>query len=134
MIHEFNVQAKANSITGGVPLNTNIKVNPGDLLVITASPDDTWSAGAEDRTSNANGLGNPLGGKYGLLASGAYRFLFGSLVGTFDDGKTYFGVGTYLAMTVLTEGVLKFVYWDGFSGDNTGEVKATVQVYAGPKQ
>ena len=134
MTHDINVKAKANSITGGTPLDTAIKVAPGDLLVITASPDDTWSAGVEDRTSNANGLGNYLGGKqYGLYASGLYSFLYGSLVGTFDDGKTYFGVGTYLAMTILTEGVLKLVYWDGFSADNTGSVRATVQVYAGPR-
>ena len=133
MIHNFDVKAKDNSITGGVPLNTAIKVQPGDLLVITASPDDTWSAGPEDRTSNANGLGNPMGGAYGLYASGSYAFLFGSLVGTFDDGKTYFGIGTYLAMTVLTKGTLKLVYWDGFSGDNSGSVNATVQVYVGPK-
>lgn len=133
MKHEFEIKAKENSITGGRPLDTEIKVKPGDLLVVTASPDDTWSAGPADRTSNANGLGNTLGGAYGMYASGAHRFLFGSLIGTFDDGKTYFGVGTYLAMTILTEGVLKFVYWDGFSGDNSGSVKATVQLYGGPR-
>jgi hypothetical protein len=134
MRHEFQVRAKENSITGGTPLDTDIRVNPGDLLVITASPADTWRAGPDDRTSNANGLGNPLGGAYGLYASGSHRFLFGSLVGTFDDGQTYFGVGTYLAMTILTEGVLKLVYWDGFSDDNSGSVRATVQLYNGPRQ
>jgi hypothetical protein len=134
MAHEFKVQALAHCITGGTPLNTSIKVNPGDLLVITASPSDLWAAGEGDRTSNANGLGNPLSGnQYGLYQNGAYSFLYGSLVGTFDDGKTYFGIGTYLAMTILTTGVLKLVYWDGYHKDNTGDVKATVQVYTGPK-
>jgi hypothetical protein len=55
------VKAKENSLSGGTPLQTNISVKPGQLLTITASPDDRWSAGAGDRTSNANGLGNPLG-------------------------------------------------------------------------
>lgn len=134
MKHEFAVKAKENSITAGKPLDTDIRVKPGDLIVVTASPDDTWSAGPADRTSNANGLGNPLGGKqYGLYSNGTYQFLYGSLIGTLDDGKTYFAVGTYMTMTVLTEGVLKFVYWDGFSADNSGLVKVTVQLYNGPR-
>ena len=133
MNHNFDVKAKDNSITGGVPLDTTLKVRPGDLLVITASPDDTWSLGEGDRVCNANGLSNPMGGSYGFYSNGTTSFLFGSLVGTFDEGKTYFGIGTYLAMTVLTKGILKFACWDGFSGDNSGSVNVTVQMYTGPR-
>ncbi|MES2322323.1 MAG: hypothetical protein V4633_08685 [Pseudomonadota bacterium] len=50
------VQAAANSASDGVPLNTGIAVVPGDLLTISVSPDDYWSAGTGPCTSNANGL------------------------------------------------------------------------------
>lgn len=134
MTHDFSVDAKAHGVTGGKPLDTGLRVGPGDLLVITASPDDTWSAGPGDRTSNANGLGNPVGGnQYGIFTSAGHSFLYGSLVGTLDGGKTYFAVGTYLAMTVLAQGVLQLVYWDSFLGDNSGVVKATVQAFSGPR-
>ena len=133
MTHEFKVLANGNSLTGGTPLATGIKVKPGDLLVVTASPDDTWSAGTGNRTSNANGLGNTLGGSFGSFSNGTQSFLYGCLVGTLDNGKTYFGVGTYLAMTILTDGELKFVYWDLNKADNTDSVTAVVQIYNGPK-
>lgn len=50
------VQEAANSASDGVPLNTGIAVVPGDLLTISVSPDDYWSAGTGPCTSNANGL------------------------------------------------------------------------------
>lgn len=76
------------TVTGGAPLVTGISVNPGQLLTITASPDDTWSSDAGNRTSNANGLGNPLGDNFGLFKKGDFEFLFGRLVGSLDGGKT----------------------------------------------
>ena len=132
-MHQFQVKAKDNSVSGGTPLNTGIKVKPGDLIVINCAPSDTWSAGEKDRTSNANGLGNPLGGNFGMYTSGNFKFLYGSLIGTLDKGKTFFGVGTNLTMTILTEGELSFVYWDSNNQDNFGQVTVTVQVYKGPK-
>ena len=132
MAHEFVVKANQNSISGGVPMNTTVAVNPGQLLTISASPDDTWSAGAANRTSNANGLGNPLGGNFGTFAKGDFVFLYGSLVGSLDGGKTYFAVGTRLEMTILAPGKLSLYYWDVNKQDNTGEVTAIVAVYSGP--
>jgi hypothetical protein len=128
----FNVKAKENSVSGGMGYNTGVNVQPGQLLVISVDPKDIWSAGAMDRTSNANGLGNPLGGKFGLYTRGSQSFLYGSLVGSFDDGKSFFGVGTCLTMTVLTTGTLKLYYWDSNSNDNTGQVRALVAIYDGP--
>ena len=125
------VAAKANSVSGGVGAKPNIAVKPGQLMVITASASDTWSAGTADRTSNANGLGSPMGGQYGVHQRGDYKFLFGSLVGSFDGGKTYFSVGTYLAMTILMPGELTLYYWDSNNADNTGSVTANVQLYPG---
>jgi hypothetical protein len=128
----FNVRAMENSISGGTGLNTGLNLQPGQLLVITADPKDVWSAGAQDRTSNANGLGNPLGGEYGLFTRGSQSFLYGSLVGSLDNGATFFGIGTYLTMTMLTSGTLKLYYWDSNNNDNTGQIRVFVSVYEGP--
>lgn len=133
MAYQFVVKAKDHSVSGGAPMLTNIAVNPGQLLTISASPDDTWSAGAGNRTSNANGLGNPQGGNFGTFTKGDFTFLYGSLVGSLDGGKTYFSVGTRLEMTVLAPGKLSLYYWDVNNADNTGDVTATVDVYSGPQ-
>ena len=132
MAHEFVVKAKENSVSGGLPMNTGIALHPGQLLTICASPDDTWSAGVANRTSNANGLGNPQGGNFGTFTKGNFSFLYGSLVGSLDGGNTYFGVGTRLEMTVLAPGNLSLYYWDINNADNSGEVTAIVAVNNGP--
>lgn len=132
MAHEFVVKANQNSVSGGAALNTGIALNPGQLLTICASPDDTWSAGAANRTSNANGLGNPQGGNFGTFTKGNYTFLYGALVGSLDGGKTFFGVGTRLELTILAPGKLSLYYWDINNADNSGEVTAIVAVYNGP--
>jgi hypothetical protein len=128
----FNVKAMQNSVSGGTGLDTGILVEPGMLLIISADPADVWSAGAADRTSNANGLGNPLGGHYGLYTRGSQSFLYGSLVASLDNGNTFFGVGTHLEMTVLTSGTLKLYFWDSNANDNTGQVRVVVSTYDGP--
>lgn len=128
----FNVKAMQNSVSGGTGLNTALTVEPGQLLVISVDPKDVWSAGAVDRTSNANGLGNPLGGNFGLYTRGSQSFLYGSLVGSLDNGNTFFGVGTCLTMTVLTSGTLKLYYWDSNNQDNTGQIRVLVSLYDGP--
>ncbi len=129
---QFEVKAKENSVSGGVPLQTGISLSKGELLTISVSPDDTWSAGADNRTSNANGLGNPLGGDFGLFTKNGFSFLFGSLVGSLDDGKTFFPVGTRLELTILSPGRLSLFYWDSNNQDNSGSVTATVALYKGP--
>jgi len=133
MPHTFVIDAKKNSLNGGTPLNTGITVGPGDLLTVSVPSDDTWSAGAANRTSNANGLGNPLGGNFGTFAKGPFQFLYGSLVGTLDGGNTYFAVGTRLEMSIQVKGKLELVYWDINNNDNTESVIATIEVYKGPQ-
>ncbi|PRQ05694.1 hypothetical protein [Enhygromyxa salina] len=128
----FQVKAKEHSVSGGVGLATGITVRPGQLLQITADPNDRWSAGVKDRVSNANGLGNPLGGNYGLHTRGDQSFLYGALVGSLDGGKTFFGVGTSLTMTLVTDGKLTLHYWDSNNHDNSGTVRVMVRIYNGP--
>lgn len=129
---QFEVKAKENSLSGGVPLQTGITVSIGDLLTINVSPNDTWSAGDDNNlTSNANGLGNPLGGDFPLITKNGFSFLNGSLVGSLDDGKTFFPVGTRLELTILVPGQLSLFYWDQNNHDNSGSVTATVVLYKG---
>lgn len=132
--HQFVVKAKENSVSGGVAMNTGITVSPGQLLTISVAADDTWSAGAGNRTSNANGLGNPLGGAFGTFAKNGSVFLFGCLIGSLDGGTTFFAVGTRLEMTILGPGKLSLYYWDVNNQDNSGDVTATVAIYTGPAQ
>ena len=132
MALSFQVNAKENAASDGTPLNTGIKVKPGQLLTISASPEETWCAGGGDRVCNANGLGNPLGEDFGILQMGDFGFLYGSLVGTLDGGKTYFSVGTKMEMTVLNAGELSLVYWDRHTEDNSGSINVLVQLHQGP--
>lgn len=133
MASQFVVKAKENSVSGGAPLVTGITVSKGQLLTISVAPDDKWSAGVADRESNANGLSNPFGGNYGVFTKGPFSFFYGSLVGSLDDGKTFFAVGTRLEMSILfPTGRLLLYYWDSNNVDNTGSITATVACYTGP--
>jgi hypothetical protein len=131
--HQFVVKAKENSVSGGAPMVTGITVTKGQLLTISVPADDTWSAGAADRESNANGLSNPLGGNYGVFTKAPFSFFYGALVGSLDDGKTFFAVGTRMEMSILfPTGRLLLYYWDVNNADNTGSITADVAVYNGP--
>lgn len=59
---EYEVQAYGNSLAN-TPLITSVNVEVGDYLEVTVDATDTWTAGAGDRTSNADGLTatNPYG-------------------------------------------------------------------------
>lgn len=130
---QFEVKAKENSVSGGVPLVTGISVSKGEILTISVPADDKWSAGAANRESNANGLSNPFGGDFGFFTHNGFSFLYGSLVGSLDGGKTFFAIGTRLEMTILCPpGRLTLYYWDVNKDDNTGSVTATVARYKGP--
>jgi hypothetical protein len=131
---DVKVAAKDNSVTGGVGAkgNAKITVTPGQRLIITVDPKETWSANPNaDRTSNANGLGNPLGSaKYGLYQKNCQKLPYGALVGSLDGGNTFFAVGTYLEMTILVPGELTLHYWDENNFDNGGSIRASVKSYA----
>ncbi len=122
------VDAFANSTGGsGMPLDTGIELLIGDQLSISVDPDDMWSAGPGDRTSNADGLGNPFGGDYGTYSFDGASFLYGSLVGRIDAGG-WFLVGTSLDTTASSAGTLYLAYWDSNNADNSGSVSAEIAV------
>lgn len=125
------VDARQNSVSGGNGLNTGVVVNKGQLLTITVDRRDFWFAAANDptRRSNADGLGNPFGNNFGNFTLGDFSFLFGTLVGSLDNGQTFFQVGTRLEIIVQKSGTLRLYYWDSNSADNSGAVRALIQTY-----
>jgi hypothetical protein len=130
---EFEVKAKENSVTGGTPLKTGIAVAPGDILVVNVPPNQSWFlvTGQEDAEANANGRRPKAKTLLALYRIGNFEFVYGALVGSFDGGKSYFPVGTHLTMTILNSGTLTLHFWDSDSANNSGSVKATVEVYKG---
>jgi hypothetical protein len=58
-----------------------------------------------------------------------YNFPFGSLVGTLDNGRTFFPIGNHLELTVLQpDGNLSLVFWGNDTSTNTNSVTLTVEV------
>jgi hypothetical protein len=139
----ITIQALAHSsnISGGVAngpgLATGIVLTAGQTLQVSVPLNDCWSAGADDRVSNANGLvgaggncGSNVAGNYGLLTLGGFSAPYGALVGRI--GSTYYLLGTSFNMPVTSSGELFLFYWDTFTPDNSGEVTAEVNVVPEP--
>ncbi len=122
---EFEVKAKENSATGGVPFNTGITVSIGDTLKVSVALDQKWSNGPGQPPTNANGIlanGVP---KESFSRNG-FTFVVGSLVGSLDGGKTFFLLGTKFEGPVSGSGPLSLFYWDSDSANNSGSVKVNV--------
>ncbi|WP_392533087.1 DUF4114 domain-containing protein [Nostoc sp. C117] len=134
--NHFDIHSKVHSINGKMAtethLNTNIQLKPEDVLIVDVHPKDLWSIYSENRVwdINANGVAESDNKtRYGNgLPTKNFNFTYGSLVGTLDDGKTYFPVGTHLKLTVLNPGTLKFVHWDSDYTSNNGSVRAFLNV------
>ena len=137
----FDVFALENSaniagVITGTGLNTGISLNAGDVIQVSAAGDDCWSAGADPRVSNADGLTGAVtpcapGADWGLLSLGSFSAPYGSLVGRI--GSDLYLLGTSFVGPVLNGGVLELFYWDTFTGDNSGSVAVSVDVVPVPE-
>jgi hypothetical protein len=131
--HSSNISG---GTVNGTPLLTGLFFDTGDAFTVSVAIDDLWSAGAADRTSNADGLtGVPPygGGDYGLLAVGGFSAPYGSLVGRL--GSQYFLLGTsFTSPSLVLAGStqLELFYWDTTTGDNSGFVTANVTAVPEP--
>ncbi len=137
------VDARLNSSTGGVGLDTGISLTTGQSFESSADPNDLWSAGALPRWSNADGLDGPLlatgtdesgqaagtviGTLFSLHSQGGASFHFGSLVGQIGSGD-FFKLGTSFNGTANANGNLRLFYWDSNNFDNTDSIKVTINV------
>lgn len=135
----FLVEAEEHSIDSGAGtgLATGLFFTVGDLLTISSSTDDLWSAGALPRFSDGSGLVGPrlatatddsgqpvgtlIGSDFGSLNLLGFGAPYGSLVGRFDDG-TFQLFGANFAGAAAGTGQLTLFYWDTFTSDNFGEI------------
>jgi hypothetical protein len=145
----FVVDALANSSTGGVGAAT-LFFNAGDGFSVNVDPTDLWNAGDLPRWSNANGIDGPdliatgsddsgesagtlIGSDiFGDWTQGGLTAPFGSLVGSFDGGATFFLIGTSFVGTAPVSGTLNLYYFDSFNPDNTEHITADVAAVPEP--
>ncbi len=112
----YDVIAKDHTIQN--PLVTDIYLNIGDQLTVSADEDDTWSAGSGARISNADGLHN-----FNEYVYDGFSFRYGSLIGQIGDGD-YFFIGLNYNKAANEAGYLKLMYWDSNYGDNFDSIEA----------
>jgi Domain of unknown function (DUF4114) len=131
---QFDVDAKENSVSQIVPslLKTGLCLQAGDLITVDVHPLDFWSLLNGDLRFNVTTNGRKSDGTfnsdYFRLDKFGHNFVYGSLVGTLDGGKTFFQVGTHLQMTALNAGHLSLACWDLDYANNKGLVRVYVKV------
>jgi hypothetical protein len=144
----FDVDAYLNSSSGPSGGVSTLFFNAGDAFRVTVNPNDLWSAGPLPRWSNADGLTGPrlatgsdesgeaggtlIGANFGLLSQNGLSAPYGSLVGSFDGGTTFFLIGTSYLGTAPVSGTLSLYYWDSNYLDNTQFVTADVSAVPEP--
>jgi len=122
------VKANENSTTGGTGKEvTGITLSPGDLISIFCDFSDKWKIydDREEYHVNANGKISTI-----TLSNGQV-FSAGALVGSFDNGATYFSVGLFTQVVVLQSlpnPVLKLYCADSDKDNNSGSIFAHIKV------
>jgi len=140
------VDAKANSSSGGIGLNSGVTLSAGQEFSVTVAATDLWSAGPLPRWSDANGLdgnlfatgsdesgqpaGTQIGTNFGNWTQFGLAAPYGALVGELNN--IYFLIGTNFSG--LAPGVgkdtLTLFYWDSNNSDNAGSIVADISVRA----
>ncbi|RBW58254.1 hypothetical protein DS884_10380 [Tenacibaculum sp. E3R01] len=128
---EVPVEAKGNSATGGVGKLVDLEIKAGDILLFRSDKEDQWSIleGNNSYSINANGLGNHLVN----IGEANQSFLAGALVGSFDDGKTFFSIGLFSQLTVLVGGnnpSLKLYCADSDKDNNSGFIRVSIDKFS----
>ena len=133
----FTVFAQGNSTTGGTGLNTGLNINVGDRLVVSVAGNDCWSAGPGNRIANADGLVlvpsvcQSAPWNSGEWTQGGLTAPYVSLVGSLNNGTTFFLLGTSFDQIMADAGALSLWFFDSNNGDNFGDIVANVRVNPG---
>ena len=145
----FTVDALAHSSNNGAGTGlSTISVTSGQVLNVSASATDLWSAGALPRWSNADGLvGNLyatgsdesgqaastlIGVNFGTTTQNGFTAAYGALVGQIGSGAgSYRLLGTSFNGPAWATGTLKLLYWDTNFGDNTEHVAVNIATRGG---
>ncbi|MBL4605090.1 MAG: hypothetical protein JKY02_05365 [Flavobacteriaceae bacterium] len=125
---EIAIDANENSATGGTgKVVQHLNLQSKDIITIFCDREDQWDLfyGESGFATNANGIDNHTI----TIGDTGQVFRSGSLVGSLDDGKTFFSVGTFTQITVLEGGpnpTLKLYCADSDKDNNAGFIKARI--------
>ena len=120
---QYEVQAYANSASGGQGLYAG-SYQIGDVLQFTAATTDTWdlaSNGTQALILNADGSNTTT------TTLNGQNYKTGAMLGSFDNGASYFFIGTSSQITVNSTADLKLYCSDSNFNDNSGSITLTIQ-------
>jgi hypothetical protein len=121
------VDAKNNSLGGGIAFDTGVFLGTGESFSVTANPADLWNNSGTD----PNYVSNADGHSFQMADLGGLVDAIGSLVGEIGDGPL-FHVGTNYSGVATGTGELKFFYFDSDAWNNTGSVHVDVTAVPEP--
>ncbi|WP_143569871.1 hypothetical protein [Tenacibaculum agarivorans] len=121
----YDVFAKGNSVSGGVGLIIG-EYEVGQTVVINTDPNDIWNLSRNDPEFNSNADGGLVVDPDATYVKEGQEFIVGALVGSFDNGTTFFKVGSQFQTTITTSSELRLYCWDSNNNDNFGSLKVTV--------
>lgn len=146
-VYLVDVDAMRNSIVGGNPAEVTFgsPLLPGDILTISADITDLWTSENGHRSANADGVtlnqgapdwksyraGTPAPSTVPNFRNAAlYIFGIDCLVGSIDNGLSFFSIGSRYSERILVPSVpsLLLFYWGANNGDNSGVIRFTVEV------
>lgn len=117
----LEVFARENSSTGGQGLVVS-GFNPGDSIQFSANPQDIWKLSDNGEfLLNADGAGIDAH----VHSQGDYTFATGSLVGSTDNGSSFFSIGTNGTAVIPATGELRLYCWDSDFENNSGFIKVS---------
>ena len=117
------VDPNTNNVSGGVPCNTGVVVNQGDLLKVSVPVSQKWS-----NDPNYPNVGNADGVASAIIDVKGYKFPLCSLAGSLDGGKSFFVVGTKFEKLMTESGPLSLYFWDTIGANNSGFVTPTISL------
>jgi len=142
----INVDAIANSSSGGVGAVTGVNLTNGQIFTVSTSLTDLWTSGQLPRWSNANGLisnltatgidesglpaGTLIGQNFGAWTQDGLSAPFGALVGRIGGISQLLGAN--FAGPAWNTGALTLFYWDSNAGDNGGSISVDVSAVPEP--
>lgn len=110
-------------------LDTQVDFELGDVIHVRSNPGDAWTLDQNQNPpvrTNADGYFAPTSGQINPNFGNFDNWLFspGCLLGTLDDGDSFFGIGTSLDMTChQAEGRLKLAVFDTAPGVASGSIE-----------
>ncbi|WP_046758491.1 hypothetical protein [Kordia jejudonensis] len=124
---EYSVQAKENSVTDGTGKEAGT-YQRGSLVIITSNPEDQWYlADNQGLDCNADGL-SVSDYTHARYTKDGTTINLGTMVGSIDDGNSFFPVGTICELSITSDNTqLKLYCWDSDKVNNSGAINAYVQ-------